>query len=550
MKFFAWLRRRRQRDQELDEEIRVHLAMAIRERIERGEAPAEAAMNARRELGNAMLVKEVTRDMWGGRWLETLRADLRYGLRQLRRHPGFTAVAVMTLALGIGANTAIFSIIDQTLLRPLPYSHPGRLVDISTFHLNGNATVIAPDFKAWQKQSQILDGIGAFGLGLVNEYSPGVNLTGTGGPARVTAVPVVIGLFRTLGVEPILGRDFTADEGRAGQNQVALLSRAVWRRDFGGRRGILNKTIHLDGTPYTVVGVMPAGLLYPPGDVWVPEVLDSSNSLPESADWPILSVIGRLKPGVSLARAQAELEIVYDRLNAGFSPGRRQARARGRVEVIPLRQLLVGDSARLLLILLAAVGFILLIACANLANLLLARAAARSQEMTVRAALGAGRWRLVRQALSESLLLSIFGASLGLAAGLWAEKSMKQLIPPELPSGVSLDYRILAFVIVVSVFAVIFFGLIPAVIASRVDASEALKEGGAQAGLGRATHRLQGLLVIGETALALILLTGAGLLARSLVRLTGVDLGPSYYFGATSGAFSIRKARSTPATDT
>lgn len=455
---------------------------------------------------------------------EELRADLRYAFRQLRRNPGFTAVAVITLALGIGANTAIFSVIDAALLRPLPYHNPEQLVDISTFHLNGNATVIAADFKAWQEQSRVLDSIGAFGLGF-NAYNTGANLTGIGEPTRVTVVPITVGFFRMLGAQPILGRGFGNDEGQSGHNHVVLVSAAVWRRQFGGDRAVLNRTIHLDETPYTVVGVMPPGLLYPPGDLWVPEVLDASNSLPQSASWPILYTIGRLKPGVSLAKARSDLELVSHRLDAQFSPGRRRARLRSRIEIVPLRQLLAGDVGHLLLILLAAVGFVLLIACANLANLLLARAAAREKEVAVRAALGAGRWRLARQFLAESVLLALGGGALGLAIGLWAERAMKELIPPELPAAASLDPRILAFVIVVSLGAVIFFGLIPALAASRVNVNETLKEGGAQAGLGRRTHRLRGMLVIAETALALVLLTGAGLLARSFLRLSGVSLG-------------------------
>jgi putative ABC transport system permease protein len=476
-------------------------------------------------MRNTSQIDTDIRTAWVFQLLETFFQDLRYGLRQLRRNPSFTVVAVITLALGIGANTAIFSVIDATLLRPLPYSYPDRLVDVSTFHLNGNATVIAPDFRAWQRQTDVFDGIGAFGLGLVSEYSPGVNLTGTGSPDRVIAVPVTVGFFHMLGVRPILGRGFTTDEGQAGHNQVALLSEAVWKRDLGGRRRILNQTIRLDGTPYTVVGVMPVGLLYPPGDIWVPEVLDNTNSLPQNADWPMLSVIGRLKPGVSPAEAQAALQVASDHLNPEFSSGRRHVRSRWRVQVVPLRQLLVGDAGRILLILLAAAGFVLLIACANLANLLLARAASRNKEMAVRSALGAGRWRLARQALSESLLLAFFGGCLGLVAGLWAAKAMKRLIPPELPSAINLDYRVLAFVIAVSVCPVIIFGVFPALIASRVDLNEALKEGGAHAGIGRSTHRLRAFLVMAETALALILLTGAGLMARSLLRLTGVELG-------------------------
>ena len=450
--------------------------------------------------------------------------DLRYGVRMLRKNPGFTAVAVITLALGIGANTAIFSVIDAALLRPLPYDRPEQLVNISTMHLNGNGMVIPPDFKAWQEQSRVFDAIGAFGVGF-NGYTEGANLTGIGAPARVRVVPVTVGFFHLLGVEPILGRDFAADEGQAGHNHVALLSAAVWRQEFGGGRETLNKTIYLDGTPYTVVGVMPAGLLYPPGDLWVPEVLNASNSLPGSPDWPMLYVIGRLNPGVSLAKARADLQVLTRRLDAQFSGGRRKGHSRWQVEIVPLRELLAGDVRHLLLILLAAVGFVLLIACANLANLLLARAAARSKETAVRSALGAARIRLVRQFLTEGVLLALLGGILGMLAGLWAERAMKDLIPPNLPTDVGLDPRILAFVVAVSACAVIFFGLIPALASSRVDVNEALKEGGPQAGLGRVTHRLRGLLVITEMALALVLLTGAGLLTRSFLRLTDVDLG-------------------------
>ena len=509
---------------DLSAEIREHLEEKVDELVAGGMSREDATRAARREFGNVTLTEERSREVWQWSSIDNFFMDVRFGLRMLRRNPGFTAVAILTLGLGIGANTAIFSIIDAALLRPLPYERPEQLVNISTLHLNGNPMVIAPDFKAWQAQSKVFQGIGAFSLGLMNSYSSGANLTGSGEPARVDVIPVTAGLFDLLGVRPILGRGFLADEGQAGQNQVALLSSTVWRRDFGGDRSVLNKTIHLDGTPYTVVGVMPAGL-YPPGDLWVPEALDSSNSLPQSADWPVLYVIGRLNPDVSLIQARADLEVLSHRLDAQFSPGRRQGRSRWHVEIIPLQQLLAGDVGHLLLILLAAVGFVLLIACANLATLLLARAAARGNEVAVRAALGAGRSRLVRQFLVESVLLAVFGGGLGTIIGLWAEGAMKELIPPELPAEVSLDPRILAFVVSVSIGAVFLFGLIPALSASRVDVNEALKEGGARAGIGRSTHRLRGLLVVVETALALILLTGAGLLARSLVRLTEVKLG-------------------------
>jgi putative ABC transport system permease protein len=511
-------------EQELSDELRFHLEKLIEEKVVRGLNPKDACYAAQRELGGVEQIKEECRDMRRVNWIENFIQDVCYGLRQLRRSPGFTAVAIVTLALGIGANTAIFSVIDAALLRPLPYQKPEQLVNVSNLEINGNPMVIAPDFRFWQEQNRVFDAIGAFCPGF-NGYSEGANLTGMGEPTRVNVVPITVGLFRMLGVQPILGRSFGDDEGQRGHERVALLSASIWRKEFGGKREILNKTTYLDGAPYTIVGVMPAGLLYPPGDLWVPEVLDASNSLPSNADWPMLYVIGRLKPGVSLTQARVDMQVLVHRLDAQFSSGRQRARSRWRARVIPLRQLLAGDVGHLLLILLAAVGFILLIACANLANLLLARAAARGKEVVVRAALGAGRSRLVRQFLAESLILAFFGGLLGSVLGLCAVGAMKDLVPSQLPAVFSLNLRVLAFVIGVSACAVFFFGLVPALASSRVDVNEALKEGGMRVGAARATHRLRSLLVITQMALALILLTGAGLLARSFLRLTEVDLG-------------------------
>jgi putative ABC transport system permease protein len=464
-------------------------------------------------------------DSLGRRMMSGLLQDLRYGLRMLAKNPGFTVVAVITLGLGIGANTAIFSVIDATVLRPLPYREPDDLVNITLrSRRTGSSFVVPPEFLSWRSRNRSFERIESFGLGF-NGYSSDANLTGAGDPLRVTVVPVTTGFFQMLGVHPILGRDFLGEDGVNGHNRVLLISAGIWRRQFGARSSVLGGAVQLDGASYTIVGVMPAGLLYPPGDAWVPLVLDATNSLPGSPDWPMLTAVGRLKRGAEVALAQPDLQLATDQTNAEFPPGRARAFAGNRVEIIPLRQLLVGNARGQLLFLLAAVGFVLLIACANLANLILGRAASRGKEISVRAALGAVRLRLIRQLLTECLWLAVAGGTFGLLLGLWSVQPLKALIPPQLPANVSLDLRVLTFIGGLSLVAVFLFGLAPAILTSRTDLSEALKEGGLRSRSPYGTHRLRGMLVVTEIALSLILLTGAGLLARSFWRLTGVEPG-------------------------
>lgn len=519
MKLFGWLRGRRRREQELDEEIRTHFAMAIQERIEQGENPAEAEANARREFGNVGLVKEVTRDMWGWRWLETLLQDLRYGLRQLRRNPCFTAVAVLTLALGIGANTAIFSLVNRVLLRPLPYRDPGQLVWAAERFggSHAGAVVISPDFIAWEKDNSVFRQIAA------SDGRHGANLTGAGEPARVNVMSVTASLFPMLGVRPILGRAFTLAEDSRGHDHVALLSESLWRTRFAARRDVLGRVIYLDNHAYTVVGVMPGSLEYPAADVWTPMALDGPRFSPRSPNWQILTVIACLRPGVTPRQARSNLQLITVRMNSRYSQQAASFRSRVKVEVVPLHELLVQNVRTLLLVLLGAVGFVLLVACANVANLLLSRTVARAREFAVRAALGAGRVRLMRQLLTESLILAAMGGVLGFLGGRWTVQLLKRLIPPSLPSEVGLDPRVFGFVAGIALLAVILFGLVPAMDSSRPEAGEALKASNAVAGKG--THRVRSLLLAAEIALSLILLTGAGLLARSFVRLSNVKLG-------------------------
>ena len=518
MSLWGWLFRRRQREEELDQEVQSHLRMAAQEHMEQGESPEQARVSAAREFGNVGLVKEVTRDMWGWGWLETSLQDIRYGARQMRKNPGFAVVAVVTLALGIGANTAMFSIVNSVLLRPLPFKDSERLVVVGWPYANRFVPAPKPHFEwdGWTERTKTLADFSIYENGMIN-------LAGDGEPDRVPAAEVSEHFFNLLGVNPIRGRTFLPDEESAEHPFVAILSHKLWQSRYGSDPGVIGRTVRLNGKPFTVVGILPSGFDFLGGpQIWV--------TLPRNLDDEMFggnsiggTQFARLRPGATLDQARAELGVIAKReMPAG-------ARDENPASVSSLHEFTVGNIRPALLLLLGAVGFVLLIACANVANLSMTRGVRRFREVTLRAALGASRVRLVRQLLTESVLLSLMGGALGLLTGVWAVQVAKKLIPAQdiLTRGIKVDAWVLSFTFVVAVLTGIISGLAPALQSSKLDLTEALKEGaGSQAGLRLGSrHRLRGLLGAFETATALVLLIGAGLLIRSFGKLLDVNPG-------------------------
>jgi putative ABC transport system permease protein len=511
--------------EDIEEEMRLHVEMETEANIERGMSPDEARRRALRGFGNVGVVRDKAYEVRGGGILETVLQDVRYGVRVLAKHRGFTVVAVLTLALGIGANTAIFSVVNELLLRPLPYANADRLVMLWEVGPEGRHqnTTSRANFRAWREQSTVFEGMAAFS-------DQRINLTGDGEPEEVSVQFATPELFQVLGIEPILGRSLTQEDARPGASSVAVLSYGIWQRRFGGDAGVVGKHITLNGAPCTVVGVLPAGFEWhlrkrsgtvKPAEIWT--VLSMPTEGPALIG-RFLAVVARLKPGVAREQAETEMKTIAarteqdaPRYNTGYS-----------AEVIPLREQLVGNVRPALLILLGAVGFVLLIACANVANLLLARAASREKEIAVRTALGASRSRVIRQLLTESLLLALMGSLLGLGLASWGIKSLVAISPRDLVNlqGVGINLPVLAWTLVVSLLTGIIFGLVPALEAARLNLNDALKEGGKGAGgQSSRSRRLRSVLVIAEVALALVLLVSAGLLVKSFARLQKIDTG-------------------------
>jgi predicted permease len=506
-------------EREMDAEMRFHLEMETEKNIRKGMSDEAARLAAQRSFGGIERTKETYRDVIRIRWLEEVGQDLRYGARMLLKKPGFTSIAVLTLALGIGANTAIFSVIYTVLIRELPFAEADRLVAIWETHPDiPRAPATIPEVQDWRAQAKSFQELA------VHSEQRNAILTVRSETVQLQGALVSQNLFPMLGLKPILGRTFLPEEDRPGANKVIILSRTLWRQSFGGDPEIIGKSIQLNGDSFTVIGVM--GEQYPHDkDIWLPLShlpAESFTSRSKHSVW----VIGQLKSGATIAEARSEMETIAARLQIAYPESNKNIG----VELMPLRNQLVGNLRPIVFLLFAAVALILLIACANVSNLLLAQSAGRQKELALRAALGAGRGRLVRQLLIESLLLALVGGIAGLLLAKWSIPPLRSgllgIAPAEIPGleTIGIDRITLVFTFCASLLTGVLFGVLPALQVSRIDLSRALKEGGkSSAGFGR--RNLSRALVVAEVALAVIVLAGAGLLVKSFNRLLQVDPG-------------------------
>jgi predicted permease len=505
---------------ELEEEIEAHLSIAIEERVTRGESPDQARAAVLREFGNVPLVADLTRKQWGWEMIEQVIQDLSLAFRQLRRSPAFTIAAITALALGIGANTSIFSVVNAVLLKPLTYPDADRMVDFPAQEPGiASSLHCVAEFHFFQRQTNLFKEVVAF-----DNTGPGFNLTGGSRPEQVNGIHVTEGYFRVYGAPILLGRSFTPQEDSPHGGKVVVLSYVLWQRRFGGDPSVVGKSISLGNEPYTIVGVIGKDFVADvPADLWLPFQID-----PASRDGNVsFYVTGLLQPGVTVAQANAQLLAVSPEFHREFPT----LDWLPRFMVAPLRDKIIGDARNSLLMMLGAVGLVLLISCANVANLLLVRATVRKREFAIRSALGAGRARIVRQLLTESILLSLAGGILGMALGFAGMRALLAVSPAGLPrigedgSAIGLDWHVLGFTLGVSLLTGILFGLFPAFTASHSDLNSTLKESSNRSGTGFREGKARSLLVVSEVSLALVLLISAALLIRSFIALHEVSPG-------------------------
>ena len=499
--------------QDIDDEMRSHIEMEAEANREMGMPIDQARVSAIKSFGNVASMKDLAYEVKGGGLIETFCQDLRFSYRLLLKNPGFTLIAILTLGLGIGANTAIFSIVNAVLLRPFPYQAPEQLVMIGEGVARGSVSY--PNFADWKDDRKAFESTSAV------RANENFNLTGAGEPERLQGRLVSAEFLSTLGVKPFLGRDFLIQDDQPGASPTAILSYGLWSRRFGGDQSVIGKQITLNNQSFTVIAVTPAEFQYGlDADITVPIGLQADRFKARGSD-PGISVLARLKQNVSLKQAESELNVIYARLEQQYP----QSNTGRRAVLMPLHEAFVGDVRQPLLILLGAVGLVLLIACANVANLLLVRASTRRREISVRVALGASRARIVRQLLTESVLLAAIGGALGVVLAYWGTG----FIAFQLPDGVprlhesTVDAAVLLFTLAVSILTGLLFGLAPTLQASRLNLTESLKEG--DRGSSGERQRFRSALVIGEVALTLTLLVGAGLLVQSFRRVLRVDPG-------------------------
>ncbi len=513
---------RAKKDEELAEEIESHLAHEEDANAARGLSAEEARRRARVRFGNPRATRE---RVWLDRsfpWMETLLRDLRFAWRSLKKTPAFTVIAILVIAVGVGVNTAVFSVINTVLLKPLTYPDPQSLVQLMNTSRQGSFPgANIPKFNVWSQQKKIFQQVAAYDFG-----GAGMNLTGGDQPQQVQGFHVSAEYFAMFGAPVAVGRTFTAAEDSPHGGNVVVLSYGLWKSRFGGNRKIVGRNIQLDGQPYQVVGVIGRGFVTDtPADLWVPFQFDLASQ--DMAHY--FTVAARLKPGVTIAQANAQLRLAADQYRRMYGADALQSDAGFGVR--SLQESMIGDTRTSLFVLLGAVGFVLLIACANVANLLLARASARKRELATRAALGAGRGQIVRQLLTESLTLSLCGGALGLVLGYVGLRLLLRINPGDIPrlgengSAVTLDVHVLLFTLGISILTGILFGLAPAISASRPNLALVLNENSSRSGLGFRSGKLRSILVICEMALTLVLLIGAALLVRTFFKLQAVDPG-------------------------